>query len=213
MLSSAYPRLTVDRNPASNATCHTFSFHPTQHSQLILRHPIDTHQLRLEDCPKPSARIPTQNPRKKGTKKKKKNPRKKPTKRAPRRNRPHRPLPIPKLRRDGQGPLIPNAHVQQALVPPLDDLALADGEVQRLAAVVAGVELGAVGGEGAAVVDGDAVAALGLAGARVLHRVFGRDFGAEGEGEEEGEEGEGGEAHGWGGFFLWLGWWCFFSRE
>lgn len=41
--------------------------------------------------------------------------------------------------------------------------------------------------------------------------MFGRDFGAEGEGEEEGEEGEGGEgeggeAHDWGGgFFGWDG--------
>ncbi len=73
------------------------------------------------------------------------------TKRAPRRNRPHSPFPVPKLRRNRQRPLIPDAHVQQALIPPLDDLPLADGKVQRLAAVVAGVEFGAVGGESAAV--------------------------------------------------------------
>lgn len=87
------------------------------------------------------------------------------TERAPRRNRPHSPLPVAKLRRDRQRPLITNAHIQQTLIPPLDDLPLADGKVQRLAPVVAGVELGAVGGERTAVVDGDAVTALGLAGA------------------------------------------------
>ena len=43
---------------------------------------------------------------------------------------------------------------------------------------------------------GDAVAALGFAGAGVLDGVFGCDFCGEGEGEEEGEEGEEGEAHG-----------------
>lgn len=43
---------------------------------------------------------------------------------------------------------------------------------------------------------GNAVAALGLAGAGVLDGVFGCDFCGEGEGEEEREEGEEGEAHG-----------------
>lgn len=43
--------------------------------------------------------------------------------------------------------------------------------------------------------DGDAVAALGLAGAFVREGVVGCDFGAEGEGEEEGEDGEEWEAH------------------
>lgn len=125
--------------------------------------------------------------------KKEKN-KKKPTKRAPPRNRPHAPLPIPKLRRDRQNPLIPNTHIQQPFVPALDDLALADGEVERRAAIVGGVELGAVGREGAAVVDGDGVAPLGLAGAGVADGVLGCYFGREGE-EGEGEEGEEGEAH------------------
>jgi hypothetical protein len=49
------------------------------------------------------------------------------------------------------------------LVPALDNLALADGEAQGLAAVVRGVELAAVALESAAVVDVDLVAGLGLA--------------------------------------------------
>lgn len=121
--------------------------------------------------------------------------RKKLTKRTPSRNRPHGPLPVPKLRRNRQDPLIPNTHVQQPFVPALDDLPVADGEVEGRAAVVGGVELGAVGGEGAAVVDGDGVAPLGLAGAGVADCVLGCYFGREGE-EGEGEEGEEGEAHG-----------------
>ena len=44
-------------------------------------------------------------------------------------------------------------------------MALADGEGQRLAAVVGGVELAAVALEGAAVVHVDLIAGLGLAGA------------------------------------------------
>ena len=108
------------------------------------------------------------------------------TKRTPRRNRPHTPVPIAKLRRNGQFPLIPNTHIQQSLIPPLDDLAFSHGKVQWRATIVAGVELGAVGGEGAAVVHGDAVAALGSAGAGVFDGVFGCYFCGEGEGEEEG---------------------------
>lgn len=45
--------------------------------------------------------------------------------------------------------------------------------------------------------DGDAVAALGFAGAGVLDGVLGCDFGGEGEGEQEGEEGEEDGAHDW----------------
>lgn len=48
------------------------------------------------------------------------------------------------------------------MVPALDDLTLADVEVERLAAVVGGVELAAVGGERAAVVDRDFVAWVGM---------------------------------------------------
>lgn len=56
------------------------------------------------------------------------------------------------------------------------------------------------------VLDGDAVAALGLAGAGVLDGVFGCDFCGEGEREEEGEEGEESEAHDDGAFFgdMWI---------
>ena len=70
----------------------------------------------------------------------------------------HTPGSISPVRLNGQCPLLAGAHVQEALVPSLDDLALADVERQRLAAVVAGVELGAVGVEGTAVVDVDFVA-------------------------------------------------------
>jgi hypothetical protein len=57
-------------------------------------------------------------------------------------------------------PLLARAHAQNALVPALDNLALANVERQRLAAVVGCVEFGAVGLEGAAVVDVDFVACL-----------------------------------------------------
>ena len=70
----------------------------------------------------------------------------------------HSPRSVSPVRLNGQRPLLAGAHVQEALVPSLDDLALADVEGQRLAAVVAGVELGAVGVEGAAVVNVDLVA-------------------------------------------------------
>jgi hypothetical protein len=55
------------------------------------------------------------------------------------------------LRLDGQLPLLARAHVEQTLVPALDDLAAADLEAEGLAAVVGGVELRAVGFEGTAV--------------------------------------------------------------
>ena len=70
----------------------------------------------------------------------------------------HTPRSVTPVRLDGQCPLLAGAHVQESLVPSLDDLSLADVEGERLAAVVAGVELGAVGVEGAAVVDVDLVA-------------------------------------------------------
>jgi hypothetical protein len=70
----------------------------------------------------------------------------------------HTPGSVSPVRLNGQCPLLAGAHVQKSLVPSLDDLALADVEGQRLAAVVAGVELGAVGVEGTAVVDVDFVA-------------------------------------------------------
>jgi hypothetical protein len=46
--------------------------------------------------------------------------------------------------RNGQLPGLANAHVQQALVPALDDLMAAEGEVEGGVAVVARVKLGAV---------------------------------------------------------------------
>ena len=54
-------------------------------------------------------------------------------------------------------------HVKEPLVPSFDHLALADGEGQRLATVVRGVELAAIALEGAAVVHVDLVAGFGLA--------------------------------------------------
>jgi hypothetical protein len=72
-------------------------------------------------------------------------------------DRSHTPSTVSPIRLDGQCPLLAGAHVQESLVPSLDDLALADVEGERLAAVVAGVELGAIGIEGAAVVNVDLV--------------------------------------------------------
>lgn len=69
----------------------------------------------------------------------------------------HTPSSISPLGLDGQCSLLAGAHVQESLVPSLDNLSLADVEGERLAAVVAGVELGAVFLEGAAVVDVDLV--------------------------------------------------------
>lgn len=62
--------------------------------------------------------------------------------------------------RDLQLAHLAHARAQQALVPPFDDLAGAQGEVEGGAPVAGGVELGAVQ-EGAGVVDGDLVARLG----------------------------------------------------
>lgn len=73
-------------------------------------------------------------------------------------NRSHTPGTVTPVRLDGQCPLLTRAHVQESLVPSLDDLSLADVERERLSAVVAGIELGAVGVESATVVDVDLVA-------------------------------------------------------
>lgn len=70
----------------------------------------------------------------------------------------HAPSSVSPLRLDGQRPLLAGTHVQKSLVPSLDDLSLTNVERERLAAVVAGVELGAVFLESAAVVDIDLVA-------------------------------------------------------
>lgn len=61
------------------------------------------------------------------------------------------------MRGDGELALLANLHAEETLVPALDDLALADGEVEGLATVVAGIELLAVG-EDTLVVDIDVVA-------------------------------------------------------
>ena len=78
------------------------------------------------------------------------------------------------FRLDGEFPLLARAHVEQALVPALDDLAPAEGEAQGLATAIGSIELAAVG-ESAAVMDVDLVAGLGLASALG----GGKDFGLE----------------------------------
>lgn len=84
------------------------------------------------------------------------------------------PRSIGPIRLDSELPLLARAHVEQPLVPSFDDLSLANGEGQGLAAVVRGVELAAIG-EGATVMDFYLVADLGLAAA-----LFGDDdFGFE----------------------------------
>jgi hypothetical protein len=83
--------------------------------------------------------------------------------------------PVRPVRLDSKLALLAGAHVEQALVPALDDLAATDLEAQRRAAVVRGVELAAVRGERAAVVHVDLVA-----GNRLALAVDGRyDFGGE----------------------------------
>ena len=79
------------------------------------------------------------------------------------RNGAYTPLTIGPLGLDGELPLLAWAHVQKTLVPTLDDLALSNGEAERLAAVVGGVELAAVLLEGTSVVHVDLVAGLSLA--------------------------------------------------
>lgn len=64
---------------------------------------------------------------------------------------------IRKMRRNRQLALLADFHAQEALVPALNDLALTNRETERLAAVIAGVKLVAVG-EGALVVNLDGVA-------------------------------------------------------
>ena len=58
---------------------------------------------------------------------------------------------------DGELALLTNLHAEETLIPALDDLALANGEVERLATVIAGIELLAVG-EDTLVVDVNVVA-------------------------------------------------------
>lgn len=77
------------------------------------------------------------------------------------------------FRLDRESPLLTWAHIQQALIPTLDDLALADGEPKGLATVVAGIENGAVL-ESSTVMDLDAVTRDGLAFA--FHGMGGLDI-------------------------------------
>lgn len=61
------------------------------------------------------------------------------------------------MRGNGKLALLADLHADEALVPTLDDLPLTDGELERLVAVIAGVELLAVG-KSTLVVDLDLVA-------------------------------------------------------
>lgn len=69
---------------------------------------------------------------------------------------------VAELGGDGELALLANLHAEEALVPALDDLAGTDGEVQRVTAVVARVELVTVR-QRALVVDIDVVACRGSA--------------------------------------------------
>jgi hypothetical protein len=72
---------------------------------------------------------------------------------------------IAPVRLDGELPLLARAHVQETLVPALDDLSRSDVEGERLATVVTSVKLAAVLGERSAVMYVDLVAGDGLTGA------------------------------------------------
>src|SRR5207249_856753 len=77
---------------------------------------------------------------------------------------------ISELRRDGEFALAAYFHGQDAFVPSFDDLALADGELEGRATVLAAVELGAVR-QPAGVVHGNRLAGL-WAGPLTHHEVF-----------------------------------------
>jgi len=68
----------------------------------------------------------------------------------------HGAVSVGKVGGDGELALLADLHAEEALIPALDDLALADSEVERRATVVAGVELGAIS-EGTTVVNGNGV--------------------------------------------------------
>jgi hypothetical protein len=76
---------------------------------------------------------------------------------------------------------------------PFNNLADPELEAQRLAALIAGVELGTVAGQGAAVVHVDVVARFGLAGAFDLERDVDLEAGGGDEGEKGGEDENEGE--------------------
>lgn len=70
----------------------------------------------------------------------------------------HSPLAVAELGGDDESPLLANAHFEETLLPALDHLAGANGDLERPAAVVGSVELLVGGLQLSAVVDADAVA-------------------------------------------------------
>lgn len=89
--------------------------------------------------------------------------------------------------------LLPGTHVQQALIPAIDDLSHTEGKGDGLAALVGFIEYSAGGEEGAAVIDADGVPSLRWTGTFDWclcfdEKVFGAD-----EGEKDGEDGGGEE--------------------
>lgn len=67
------------------------------------------------------------------------------------------------VRLDGELPLLSRAHVEQTLVPTLDDLALAYSKGKRLSAVVRGIEFAAIRLQCTAVMNIDLIASNSLA--------------------------------------------------
>jgi hypothetical protein len=76
------------------------------------------------------------------------------------RDRSHTPGTVSPLRLDDQSPFLARAHIQEPLIPSLDNLSFANVEGEGLAAVVGSIEFGSIGVEGAAVVDVDLVACI-----------------------------------------------------
>lgn len=115
------------------------------------------------------------------------------TKRTLRGNRSHPTTPIPKLRRNSQFTLITNTHIQQTLIPTLDNLTPTHGEFERLAPIVRRIELATVRRQRASVVHVDRVTPLRLACAVFRDEVLcfhDRGGGGGGEGEEGEEDAE-----------------------
>jgi hypothetical protein len=112
--------------------------HPSVHRLLARVDALDANELRLED----ESRVGLDD----GT---------------------HSAVAVGEVGGDGQLALFVQLHAEESLIPALDDLASTDGEVERVATLVAGIELGAVQ-ERALVVHIDRVVAGGLAGALAL---------------------------------------------
>ena len=111
--------------------------------QLILAYAVNRHKLRLEDYPK----LAYYNERTYGQL----------TEHTVSRNGSDAPAAIRPVRLDRELPLLTRAHVQETLVPALDDLSLSDNEAQRLPAIVGCIELSAVLLESTAIVYIDLV--------------------------------------------------------